>query len=899
MLDRVGASPVPGRRLPDGGAVAHPPAATLSSVPIATAKLLDVSRAGQQLGATVPSASQVRPLRVGGVRPAEEVRKNAIVAVEQAARLSRSRSTSGATEVVNDRRSSVTSIVATCLPKTVNALYGVTARNIEEALPSQPELLQAVLCFIAQKGGEKDVLGPLGRALEQLSASAESATGVVDDMEDESENAPHPVEILMHLREEDALQVARALLSSQFDNHDLAEERLLPAHVLEHTLKSLEKAWGLTNMDMQLMMRFIRRQAYLIQRNSGVETAKESSEQQELSIGLFMSLFPDAVNRLRVKYTHRTAHHLDELLVSPTNNAKRSSFLLQKQIDNLEDNYDKKTQLGSGAFGAVALCVHRPSGSLRAVKTMPVGEGGIEGVSQEFHVLAGLDHPNIVRVFEILFDGESAHIAMEAVLGGTLKDAVPILSKGKDARASRTTCNIKVDNGAQPTLSRVSSAPASTAPSKQDVAAICSDVWIAEVMRQLLLAVKYCHDRGVVHNDLKPLNVLLAVVAIDERPKVVVCDFGIADIAEMQLQKASKGKGIMTAKGTPNYMAPEAFLGGQAGYKADIWSAGVILFELLTGEVPFKAHNILLLSRKVTGKEEPPLINAIESDGGRELCKLLLLKDDKQRPNAAKALEHGREWFERSDDQEDGPWWTTSGASGEDDVSSHVPEIANQLLSLNRRSQLDNCVMACLVSQLNLTELHRLNKTFEHYDVDGNGALDPQELNNVFAEFNIPPADAELIAKVLDADKDGLVQYSEFMAGVLDLRRGIVLRQLRVVFSMFDVDGDGVLEKEELRSVLQARKPDVFAKNGEDGEAAASEDVTPGTVGLKSIGLRSNVTNSSAAGSAAGELMSDLLADGVTIDELMEELDTSGDGVISFQEFRQYILRNTTNSDEA
>ena len=156
-----------------------------------------------------------------------------------------------------------------------------------------------------------------------------------------------------------------------------------------------------------------------------------------------------------------------------------------------------------------------------------------------------LHHPNIVGIYEYGEDGDSAYIAMEYVQGVSLADRM---------------------KQAQPFL----------------------DQEIGNIMGQLLAALQHAHDLGIVHRDIKPANIMLAADG-----SVKVADFGIARMQSSTLTLAG------TILGTPGYMSPEQLTGQAADFRSDIYSAGVVLYEMLTGERAFYGSNIPSVIYKV------------------------------------------------------------------------------------------------------------------------------------------------------------------------------------------------------------------------------------------------------------------------------------------------------------
>src|SRR5437870_4758543 len=164
-----------------------------------------------------------------------------------------------------------------------------------------------------------------------------------------------------------------------------------------------------------------------------------------------------------------------------------------------------------------------------------------------------LMHPGIVGVYEYANEGEMAYIVMEYVEGDELKDT---LKKGRRFEL----------------------------------------IEIFEIMKHLLTALDHAHKQGVVHRDIKPANLMIL-----PGPKVKIMDFGIARLASSSLTQ------VGTVVGTPTHMAPEQLMGLPADGRADLWSSGVILYELLTGVSPFLAETpATVMHRVLQAQPEPP-----------------------------------------------------------------------------------------------------------------------------------------------------------------------------------------------------------------------------------------------------------------------------------------------------
>jgi serine/threonine protein kinase len=251
----------------------------------------------------------------------------------------------------------------------------------------------------------------------------------------------------------------------------------------------------------------------------------------------------------------------------------------------LDDRYDVGRPLGSGGMGEVFLARDRVLGRDVALKVLRKQYAGDEEFAERFKreamSAASLSHPNIVQVYDRGETEEGAsYIAMEYVPGGTLKERIS--REGPLAAA--------------------------------DAAALGAQV--AE-------ALGAAHDRGMVHRDIKPQNVLLTAGGTAK-----VADFGIARAGSSVT--ISRTGSVM---GTAGYMSPEQALGKPATPKSDLYSLGVVLYEALTGELPYTADNPIAVSMKhVNEPLRPPVeLNPRIPDGMNALVTKLLAKDPEDR----------------------------------------------------------------------------------------------------------------------------------------------------------------------------------------------------------------------------------------------------------------------------
>ena len=223
----------------------------------------------------------------------------------------------------------------------------------------------------------------------------------------------------------------------------------------------------------------------------------------------------------------------------------------------LSENYQIESRLGEGGMGEVYLASDRKTGKKVAIKVLSrqlsSRPEALERFRREAETLRKLDHPNIVKLVDAFEREGQYEIVMEYIPSGSLHD---LLKRG----------TLPIDRARQISL-------------------------------ELCDALIRSHHLGIVHRDLKPENVLMAE---DGTPKLA--DFGVARLTE-GLRMTRTG----TKVGTPYYMSPEAWKGEVIDEQTDIWSLGVMMFEMLAGQVPFDGDSEFSVMTKVTTTLPPDL----------------------------------------------------------------------------------------------------------------------------------------------------------------------------------------------------------------------------------------------------------------------------------------------------
>lgn len=177
-----------------------------------------------------------------------------------------------------------------------------------------------------------------------------------------------------------------------------------------------------------------------------------------------------------------------------------------------------------------------------------------------------LSHPNIVTVFDVGEDQGHPYIAMELVEGGTLGDEI----KNRKALTTRD---------------------------------------IVEIGIQLTRALDYAHKKGIIHRDVKPGNIM----RVADSNSIKVADFGICRIDGTEASDTTQQTQIGNVLGTPHYMSPEQVIGEKVDSRSDLFSAGVVLYQLLTGHLPFEGDTLISVAYKIT-KTDPPSLDKVRAD---------------------------------------------------------------------------------------------------------------------------------------------------------------------------------------------------------------------------------------------------------------------------------------------
>jgi calcium-dependent protein kinase len=303
----------------------------------------------------------------------------------------------------------------------------------------------------------------------------------------------------------------------------------------------------------------------------------------------------------------------------------------------------------------------------------------------------------------------------------------------------------------------------------------------ALLFKQLLLGLSYLHCHDICHRDLKPENLLFA----DSKHETIkLIDFG--------LSKILKGSSVMSTRvGTPYYISPDV-LSGNYNKACDLWSAGVILYILLSGYPPFAgatdSATMQMVRNGVFSFSRPEWISV--SLGAKDLISNLLVIDPADRYSVEQALHHP--WIHQLDELSEVPLSIDIGS----------------LRAFVGMLKLQKTVIMYIASQVEDSEIVRLKDTFLQLDTNQDGTLTLNELEEGLSGLpGISSDEIRGIMLALDADHSGSIDYTgnvyaEFVAGLLDRSVYLSEEKLWAAFKLFDRDNSNTITALELRSVL-------------------------------------------------------------------------------------------------
>ncbi|KAK1269790.1 Calcium-dependent protein kinase 3 [Acorus gramineus] len=416
--------------------------------------------------------------------------------------------------------------------------------------------------------------------------------------------------------------------------------------------------------------------------------------------------------------------------------------VLGRPMEDVRSTYIFGRELGRGQFGVTYLVTHRETKERFACKSISARKlfhrDDVEDVRREVQIMHHLTgHRNIVELKGAFEDRQSVNLIMELCEGGELFDR--IIAKGHY--------------------------------SERAAAALC---------REIVTVVHNCHTMGVMHRDLKPENFLF--LNVSENSPLKATDFGLSVFVK-------PGQKFGDLVGSAYYVAPEV-LKRSYGAEADIWSAGVILYILLSGVPPFWAENEqgifdAVLRGHIDFSSDPwPSI----SSGAKELVKKMLRADLKERLSAVEILNH--------------PWIREDGVASDAPIDITVLSRMKQFRAMNK---LKKVALKVIAENLSEEEIMGLKEMFKSMDTDNSGTITFEELKAGLPKLGTKLSESEVrqLMEAADVDGNGTIDYIEFITATMHMNRMEKEEHLYKAFEYFDEDKSGYITMEELEQALK------------------------------------------------------------------------------------------------
>ncbi|XP_068644575.1 calcium-dependent protein kinase 1-like [Aristolochia californica] len=416
--------------------------------------------------------------------------------------------------------------------------------------------------------------------------------------------------------------------------------------------------------------------------------------------------------------------------------------VLGRPMEDVRSTYIFGKELGRGQYGVIYLVSHRDTKEVFACKSIAtrklINRDDVEDVRREVQIMHHLTGDrNIVELKGAYEDRHSVNLVMELCAGGELFDR--IIAKGHYSERAA-----------------------------------------ADLCREIITVVHSCHSMGVMHRDLKPENFLFLHKGDDSPLKAT--DFGLSVFFK-------PGETFKDIVGSVYYVAPEV-LRRNYGAEADIWSAGVILYILLSGEPPFWAETEqgifdAVLHGHIDFASDPwPSI----SSGAKELVKKMLRADPKERLSAIEVLNH--------------PWVRVGGDAPDKPIDSAVLTRMKQFRAMNN---LKKVALKVIAENLSEEEIMGLKEMFKSMDTDNSGSITFEELKAGLPKLGTKLSESEVrqLMEATDVDGNGTIDYIEFITATMHLNRMEKEEHLYTAFEYFDKDNSGYITVEELEQALK------------------------------------------------------------------------------------------------
>ena len=434
-----------------------------------------------------------------------------------------------------------------------------------------------------------------------------------------------------------------------------------------------------------------------------------------------------------------------------------SSHVIFKLTSEVNDTYTKLKDIQSGTTGSVVKVLHKELNIPRALKHIKIKNNPklFSEAKKEITILKNLDHPNIEKIYEYYEkENDSIDIIMELI------DGQELFSK----------------------LMKENHFPEKKA---------------AIIMYQIFSAIKYCHENGIIHRDIKAENIIIQD-SLNSFVKLI--DFGSCEIL-------TKSKLTSTYKvGSPSYIAPEVLNGEEYDYCCDIWSLGVLMYYLLTGNKPFTGTTEEEIYKAIKTKDikfKDKIWESISNEA-KDLLKSMLVKNKKKRININQAL--NSDWIINNINK------NSKELHDENYLKEKIVENIKKFKNINQIQLL--ALFYVLHNQIDFyknDEIVKITKEFYYYDKDGDGRLSEEEFYQLLIEGGVTKEDLNhIINDLLSIFGDNYgknLSYESFIVMSLsNIKDHINDKVIQKLFLLIDKDRTLKIKMDDLIRIFEGQE---------------------------------------------------------------------------------------------
>ena len=434
-------------------------------------------------------------------------------------------------------------------------------------------------------------------------------------------------------------------------------------------------------------------------------------------------------------------------------NISISSRLFINEVRELPNKkYKILSRIGSGSYGTVFLTENIYTKGRFAMKKIEKDSEDLlldNEITDEIEILKKLDHPYLVNILEFYNTSSSYYIINDFCQYGELYNQI----------------------------------------TKK-----FSETQISVIFRQIFSGLAYLHENDIIHRDLKLENILITDIEkinnkitnkTEDYFNIKIIDFGTAKIFD-------KNHHPRAVVGSAYYIAPEV-LKRNYNEKCDMWSAGVILYMMIVGHAPFDGETdddiLNAIKKGEFRKDEERWIKS--SNEVKDLINKLLLVDCDKRISALDALHHP--WFEKMN----------SSIINTNIPANKIENFISNLLSYSIDSKLQEMVLTYIIHNMSKPKDTKYAvKLFFNFNKNGDGKLNKKELKEALINYNVTDdllGNFDDIFTNLDGDRDNVIEFEEFLRGVLDKKEILTDEVLNYAFNFFDKDNSGFIKVENIK----------------------------------------------------------------------------------------------------